>query len=105
MIYGSLLFGVGKGMDAPRSELSIGDGTPISLCRACRRSSERRAAPSGMGFGQNHLILLKLGFMLPHVGIVINLKISLNLMEISSFRLPLLHWVGVSSTHTKQRRG
>lgn len=31
------------------SRPTIGDGSPISLRRARRRSCERRAAPSGMG--------------------------------------------------------
>lgn len=31
------------------SRPTIGDDSPISLCRARRRPGERRAAPSGMG--------------------------------------------------------
>jgi hypothetical protein len=99
------LFVVSKGMDAPRSELSIGDGTPISLCRARRRSIERWAAPSGMRLGQNHHILLKLGSMLPPCEYCNKPKNIAQSHGNFRFRLLLLHWVGVSSIHTKQRRG
>jgi hypothetical protein len=83
IFYGSSLFNVSKGMDANRSELSNGDGTPILFFAPVDTQVSGGRLGRGWDWVKTISNYMKLCSMPPNVGIVINLKISLNRMEIS----------------------